>query len=488
MADIGSLLGGLGVGGNIGKAIVQLELETTKYQAELRAAQAQTVASTNASSGAFSKFGGIAQAALLGVGVAAAAGAAISVKAAIEANEAHIKLQNTFENNASLSDSSVEAFEAQADALRELTGVDDEAIISGQALLGQFELTGEQVMELTPLIVDLSAKMGIDLEAAAKAVGKATEGNTGSLARYIGKIEEGATPLETFTNITDKLARVQGFAAERADAEPWRVLGSSFEEVAEQVGQALLPAIQALAESLLKLLPIIEFVAKGIEFLPLVQMAEGFESDANAAEKFGNALLDTIPVLGHYTDITGDLDDELGAVVATAVTYRGVIGNLSDYLRSRVIPATEATTKHFEELHFTLDDVADSTDVSRREFITYFRTLERNALELRDAARELRDEKWLDRDFVDFLSEKGPQWIVEFSDLNEEKQRKWQESWDESNRRTKSANENLDIIRTTLDQLDRGESKHKVTIEYDYVGFDPSKPGMSGGATSNQQR
>ena len=44
MADIGSLLGGLGVGGNIGKAIVQLELETTKYQAELRSAQAQTVA------------------------------------------------------------------------------------------------------------------------------------------------------------------------------------------------------------------------------------------------------------------------------------------------------------------------------------------------------------------------------------------------------------------------------------------------------------
>ena len=33
-----------GVGGSIGKAIVQLELETTKYQAELRAAQAQTVA------------------------------------------------------------------------------------------------------------------------------------------------------------------------------------------------------------------------------------------------------------------------------------------------------------------------------------------------------------------------------------------------------------------------------------------------------------
>jgi hypothetical protein len=184
MADLGSLLGAAGIGGAIGQAVVRLELDTAKYQTELKTAQASTVAGTNQMGAATSKFSGLAQTALLGVGVAAVAGAAMSVKAAVEANEAHLKLQNTFANNASLSDSSVAAFEAQADALRDLTGVDDEAIITGQALLGQFDLTGQQVMELTPLIVDLSEKMDIDLQAAAKAVGKATQGNAGILSRY----------------------------------------------------------------------------------------------------------------------------------------------------------------------------------------------------------------------------------------------------------------------------------------------------------------
>ena len=202
-----------------------------------------------------SKFGSLASTALLGVGVAAAAGAAVSIKAAIEANEAHLKLQNTFANNKALSDSSVEAFEAQADALRDLTGVDDEAIISGQALLGQMNRTGSEVLQLTPLIVDLSEKFDIDLQAAFKAVGKAADGNTGALARYVGQVEVGQTEAETFANVLDALGKSEGFAAERAEAEPWRVLSAQFEEIAEQIGQALLPVLQSAAELLTKLSP-----------------------------------------------------------------------------------------------------------------------------------------------------------------------------------------------------------------------------------------
>ena len=176
--------------------------------------------------------------------------AAFSIKAAIEANNAHLKLQNTFENNERLSDSSVGAFERQADALRELTGADDEAIIGAQALLGQFKLTGAQVQQLTPLIVDLSTKMGIDLEAAAKAVGKATQGSTGALARYGIAIDTTDKSTSTFAQTVEGLGVVQGFAADQADAEPWRLLASQFEEIAEQLGEKLLPILQDVAEIL----------------------------------------------------------------------------------------------------------------------------------------------------------------------------------------------------------------------------------------------
>ena len=175
---------------------------------------------------------------------------AVSVKAAIEANEAHLKLQNTFANNAILADSSVGAFERQADALRELTGADDEAIVAAQALLGQFKLTGAQVQQLTPLIVDLSTKMGIDLEAAAKAVGKATQGSTGALARYGIQIDTTDKSASAFTQTVEGLGTVQGFAADQADAEPWRLLAAQFEELAEKLGNVLLPILQDVSEIL----------------------------------------------------------------------------------------------------------------------------------------------------------------------------------------------------------------------------------------------
>jgi hypothetical protein len=248
MADISGLLGSAGIGGAIGKAIVQLELDTKKYQAELKATEAQTVAGTNSMGSKLSAFGGLAKTAFLGAGVAAVAFGAYAVKSAVEAADAQNKLANTFANNAMLSDSSMAAFNRQAGALRDLTGVDDEAITVSQAMLGQFKVTGDQVEELTPLIVDLSAKMGIDLAAATKSVGKAVIGNTAGLQRYGIVIDEAAGKGSEFQSVVEGLqGTVGGFARERAIDEPWRILGAQFEEVAEQVGTVLLPALQGLA-------------------------------------------------------------------------------------------------------------------------------------------------------------------------------------------------------------------------------------------------
>lgn len=486
MADIGALLGAAGIGGAIGQAIVRLELDTSKYSAEMKAAEGQTVASANAMGTSTSKFAGLAQSALLGVGVAAVAGAALSVKAAIEANDAHLKLQNTFENNERLSDSSVAAFERQADALRDLTGVDDEAIIRAQALLGQFKLTGTQVEQLIPAIVDLSAKMGIDLEAAAKAVGKATQGSAGILSRYGIILDEDALKADAFGTTLKGLGVAQGFAAARADAEPWRVLGAKLEEVAEDIGNALLPVLQDLADFLSDVLvPVLATVADGIELA------------------FSSSTYTDIPIIGEIFKGLGDVIQHVGFALDTSHTQTelnamateqmgGVVAQTEKECReyAKALAAanketgenakrTEHLSQKFKDLHFDLEDVADSTRVSRDEFITYFRTLARNADDLKHAAHELHDEKWLDPDFVDFLSTKGPQWIITFADTSERQQKRLQEQWEESNQKTHNANVNLDTLRTTLDKLDSGTSKHTVQIQYEYVGFDPSKPGMS---------
>jgi hypothetical protein len=258
---------------------------------------------------------------MLGAGAAIAGFAIISVNAALDAQEANLKLQNTFENNAKLSDSSVAAFQKQADALRELTGVDDEAIITGQALLGQFKLTGAQVQELTPLIVDLSSKMGIDLQAAAKAVGKATQGSTGILSRYGIILDEAAVETDAFAAVTEGLSgTVGGFAEQLGQQQPWRIFISEIEEVAEQFGKALLPFLKSGTQLLRNLIPILETAANNmglivgalagfaaVKFVPplLLSIATGLEAVGAAA--LANRLLNI-----------GVAVESIGAVAATA--------------------------------------------------------------------------------------------------------------------------------------------------------------------------
>lgn len=493
MADLGSLLGAAGIGGMIGKAVVQLELDTAKYATELKGAQAQTVSSTTAMGTSTSKFGSLASTAFLAAGAAAVAGLSMSVKAAIEAQEAQQKLHNTIQNAPQLNADAEKAFLDQAEAIRELTGVDDEAVIAGEALLGSMGLEKDAILDLTPLVVDLAEKHDIDLNTAFKAVGKAAQGNTGTLARYIGTIETGKNPTETLANVTEKLGMAQGFAAEQAKNQPWKLLQSDLEEISEEIGLALLPALQNMADLLRDLMPLIEGLAKGIQYLPLFQMAENITSTDNALSKLVNGLIDSIPVLGSFVDLDlGEPVDKLGEAVAeSAKDLPGFTEKLKALGVGRSSVMADFAEKvddvkhEFDDLHFSLEDVADSTNVSREEFVKYFNHLERESRELKETARELKDEEWLNRDFVDFLSAKGPEWLIRFGDENERQQKRWQDSWEDSNRRTKDANDNLDTLRSTLDIIDKSTSKHTVEIRYKYVDFDPSMPGMQ---TAGQQR
>jgi hypothetical protein len=307
-----------------------------------------------------SRFGTATNAAMLGAGAAIAGFAVISVNAALDAQEANLKLQNTFQNNAKLSDSSVAAFQKQADALRELTGVDDEAIITGQALLGQFKLTGAQVQELTPLIVDLSSKMGIDLQAAAKAVGKATQGSTGILSRYGIILDEAAVETDAFAAVTEGLrGTVGGFAKQLADEQPWRVFISEIEEVAEQFGKALLPFLQKGTQLLRKLVPILETAANNmglivgalagfaaVKFVPplLLSIAAGLEAVGAAA------LANRVLSIGAAIESVGVMAaTATPAALAFGAALIGGTAALAAWDPLSLVDDQEALNKRFEE-------------------------------------------------------------------------------------------------------------------------------------------
>ena len=182
----------------------------------------------------------------IGLGVAAVAGIVKSIGAAREAATAQLKLQNSIANSAKVSKDAAGIFTAQADALRDLTGVDDEAIVGAQAFMIQMGLTQSQVKELTPYVVDLSEKMGVDLETAAKAVGKSVNGTTGGLQRMGVVVDKTKAQTDAYGATVEALGVAQGFAAKQARLEPWRKIGAQFEELGEKVGGFLLPIIRAL--------------------------------------------------------------------------------------------------------------------------------------------------------------------------------------------------------------------------------------------------
>jgi len=362
--EISSLLGSAGIGGAIGAAIVRLELDTKKYLAEMETAKGQTVAGTNSMAAGTSKFAGLAKTAFLGAGVAAVAFGAYAVKSAIEAADAQNKLANTFANNAMLSDSSMEAFNRQAGALRDLTGVDDEAITVSQAMLGQFKITGQQVQELTPLIVDLSAKMGIDLAAATKSVGKAVIGNTAGLQRYGIVIEEASGKGSEFQSVVEGLqGTVGGFARERAIDEPWRILGAQFEEVAEEVGTVLLPALQGLADWLIQygipalqhFLHWVEIAADPDTYTDIPIIGEVFKAAGAGVQAFADATTyadDTVrrhglPLLSEMKQ-TADL-------ASTGLTN---LGDSSTYASSTLTAAVPSFRKLGKAAKGIRDDIA----------------------------------------------------------------------------------------------------------------------------------
>ena len=152
-----------------------------------------------------------AGAAVLGAGIVVALAKAGQAYGAQETAE--LKLQNTMRNEPQLANANVAAFHAQALALQAHTEASYNDVTSTQAMLGQFGLTQSQIEQVTPLVVDLSEKMGVSLEAASKAVGKSLDGTTAGLKRYGILVDDNGMKTQAYGATVQALsATVGGFA------------------------------------------------------------------------------------------------------------------------------------------------------------------------------------------------------------------------------------------------------------------------------------
>ena len=190
--------------------------------------------------------------------IAAAAAAAYAVKlgvdgvkAAIEDEQAQLRLASALRTATGATDSQIQATEDYISKTSLAVGIaDDELRPAFQRLAVSTKSTAE-AQELLTLAIDVSKGSGKDLETVVNALGRAQDGNTTSLGKLGVGLSKTETSTLTFTEIQKKLSDLYGGAASRnAETFEGRIdrLRVGFNEAKEAVGKALLPIIEQLIE------------------------------------------------------------------------------------------------------------------------------------------------------------------------------------------------------------------------------------------------
>ena len=181
--------------------------------------------------------------------IALGAGLASLAKDAADAETQQLKLTNSIKNSDQVYAGNGKALRDQASAIMKVTGADDDAIVSAQALLVQFGRSSEEIQKLTPLAVDLSAKMGIDLETAMKAVGKSSDGSSGALKKMgIEVTDLGGGASATDSTVAALAQTVGGFAEAQGKtfAGSLEIAKAKFGELKESIGGGVLDVVNPL--------------------------------------------------------------------------------------------------------------------------------------------------------------------------------------------------------------------------------------------------
>jgi hypothetical protein len=198
--------------------------------------------------GAFGKKAAAAFAVAAAAAVAYASKLAVDgVKAAIEDEQAQLRLANALRSATGATDAQIKATEDMILKTSLATGVADDALRPALQRLAVSTKDTVEAQKLLGLALDISKASGKDLESVANALGRAQDGNTTSLGRLGLGLSKAELATLSFTEIQAKLSDLYGGAA-AANAETFQGkidrLKVGFDEAKESLGVALLPQIE----------------------------------------------------------------------------------------------------------------------------------------------------------------------------------------------------------------------------------------------------
>ena len=237
------------------------------------------------------------------------------VKAAIQDEQAQLRLANALREATGATDAQIKATEDMILKTSLATGVADDELRPALQRLAVSTKDTEEAQKLLSLALDISKGSGKDLETVASALAKAHDGQEAALGKLGLGLSNAELKTMTFTQIQEKLSDLYGGAA-ATNAETFQGkidrLSVAFEEAKEKLGEILLPYVEKFTTYLLTTgIPTLEGFIAGLTGDK--GLTEALTESQRGAENWGKAI---------------------GAIA-------GVIGNLITFIREAIGLLTE---------------------------------------------------------------------------------------------------------------------------------------------------
>ena len=327
---------------------------------------------------------------MIATGAVLAGGLFRMAQASEEAQLSVTKLENSLANNSGLAGATADEFVALSQAIQGKTAADGDNIVAGIAVLAQGKANAAQIKELTPLVVDLARKKGIDEVSAFTLASKAVAGNAGALKRAGIVVDESAFKTDAYGATVEALrTSVGGFAESEG-----KTFAGSIERLKNELGDLAEGVGVGVVDAFSQMLGVVDPLISSFTGLdPAVQGAAGKVAAFGAAGLLAAGLASTLigslikmrQNFGAVADGIGSLITKLkGLTLATAGTVIGLVAvaaaigyavwqesqqgiELTKDRMQELGEQADATGKSFEEL--TLENLArDFASISGSNF------------------------------------------------------------------------------------------------------------------------
>jgi hypothetical protein len=214
------------------------------------------------------------------------------VKAAIEDEQAQLRLAAALRSATGATDAQIQATEDYILKTSLATGVTDDQLRPAFQRLAVSTKDTNEAQKLLNLSLDIAKGRGLELETVANALGRAQDGNTTALGRLGLGLSKAELSTLSFTEVQQKLSDLYGGAA-AANAETFQGkidrLKVGFDEAKESLGVALLPTVEKFITFLNDTgIPTLNAFIAGLTGDQ--GLSAGLQQSQKGAETFGKAI------------------------------------------------------------------------------------------------------------------------------------------------------------------------------------------------------